>query len=522
MRKLLYLLLIFHFLANLVWILFNKSPLAWDQAGHTLISLDFVDFFKGISQINFFQISNYYPPFVHIVVALIMIFTSPLLLIGPLVVTIFFIMAISFLYLYTKEIFNDEKIAMFSACFFSFLPVVYDQSRNFLLEIPLVALILGSLYFLEKSKKFSNFRNSLFATILLCFALLTKWVAIVYLFIPVIFLFKLSRLKNLALSFGVVVLISLPWYFVNFTNILNRVKVSSLAETADPQALFSLQNFTYYLQVLINFYLTWLGMALLLLAIPVLIYFKREKGILITAIIVFIYLIFTMIPNKDPRYILPILPFASIAIAYFLVKIIDKNKYLGILITCFTSIYYLVYFFCLSFGVPFSPSEIDYQRAIKLPVIGWVDYINLSKNTSGYLAPKFETIVWPQKQIITDLGSENQDTPIKILVLVDKKELNAKNLELYQKIEKNTFIKFWGPYDLNPFSEVSKMEGYLAYFDYVLIPDKSFGPEGALRHLAVLTQLKEYIVHLGLKQIGLIKQYNLPDGDSLFVYEIKF
>lgn len=522
MRKWLYLLLVFHLLANLIWVLLDKSPLAWDQAGHTLISLNFVDFFKGQSQVNFFQISDYYPPLAHMIVALIMIFTGPLLLIGPLVVTGFFLMAISFLYLYTKEVFNDEKVALFSACFFSFLPAVYGQSRNFLLEIPLVAFILGSLYFLEKSKKFSNLKSSLFAAILLGFALLTKWVAIVYLLIPVITSFKLSRLKNLSLSFGAIVLISLPWYLVNFTSILNRAKVSFTAETADPQVLFSLQNFIYYLQILANFHLTWLGMILLLLAIPALIYFKKKRGILITAVIVFIYLIFTLIPNKDPRYILPMLPFASIAIAYFLVKIIDKNKYLGILITFLVGFYYLMYFFCLSFGIPLNPQEIDYQKAIKLPVIGWVDYINLGKKTSGYLAPKFETMSWPQKQIITDLGSKNPDILTKILVLVDKSELNAKNLELYQKEQQSYFIKFWGPYDLGLFSEVSKMEGYLAYFDYVLIPDKNFGPEGALRHLPVLKQLKEYLINSSFERVESVKQYNLPDGDSLFVYEIKF
>lgn len=522
MKKWLYLLLVFHLLANLIWILLDKSPLSWDQVGHTLTVFNFLDFFKGQSSVSFFQISDYYPPLVHIIVSLVMIITGPLLIIGPLVVTIFFLAAIFFLYLYAREIFDDERVAFIAALFFSFLPIIYGQSRTFLLEIPLLALTLGSLYFLEKLKKFSTLRNSFFATMLLSFALLTKWVAVIYLLIPVVTSLKISKFKNLALSFGAIVLISLPWYLVNFTTILNRAKVSLSAETADPQVLFSLQNFIYYLQLLANFHLTWLGMILLLLAIPVFIYFKKEKGIIITAIIVFIYLIFTLIPNKDPRYILPILPFATIAIAYLLVKIIDKNKYLGILVTFLVGFYYLMYFFCLSFGIPFNPKEVDYQRAIKLPVIGWIDYINLGKTTSGYLAPKFETINWPQKQIIVDLGSNNSDKFTKVLVSVDKSELNAKNLELYQIEQNNSFIKFWAPYDLSPFSEVSKMEAYLAYFDYILVPDKSFGPEGALRHLPVLRQLKEYLINSSPDRVGLIKQYNLPDGDSLFVYEIKF
>ncbi len=516
----LFLLLAFHFLANLIWILLDKSPLAWDQAGHTLISFDLVDFFKGQGQVNFFQISDYYPPLAHLIVALIMIFTGPLLLIGPLVVTGFFLMAISFLYLYTKEVFNDGKIAIFSALFFSFLPVVYSQSRNFLLEIPLIALILGSLYFLEKSKKFANLRTSLLATIFLSFALLTKWVAIVYLLIPIIISLKKIHLKNLFISLGTVALISLPWYLINFTNILNRAKVSFTAEAVDPQALLSIPNFTYYLSILVNFHLTWLGIILLLVAIPVLIYTKREKGILITVVIFSIYLIFTFIPNKDPRYILPILPFASMAIGFLLLKIINAIKFWGILISLFVGLYFFLYFFSLSFGFPFNPKIVDYQRAVKLPIVGWIDYINLGKNTSQYLAPKHETTVWPHKQIIADLSSINSNELIKVLVLVDKSELNAMNLELHQRKQRNTSIKFRAPYNLNPFTETSKMKAYLAYFDYVLIPNESFGPEGVLRHLSILKQLKEYLIHSYPEKVKLIKQYSLPDGDNLSIYEI--
>lgn len=519
--KWLYPLLVFHLLANLTWILLDKSFLAWDQAGHTLISFNFLDFFKGLSRINFFQISDYYPPLVHIIVALVMLLTGPLLLIGPLVVTGFFLMAIIFLYLYTKEVFNDEKIAVFSAYFFSFLPLVYGASRTFLLEVPLIALILGSLYFLEKSKKFSDLQNSIFAALLLSFALLTKWVAIVYLLVPIIFSLKL-RLKNLILSFTAVVLIALPWYLVNFTNILNRAKVSLTAETADPQVLFSLQNFIYYLQVLTNFHLTWLGMVLLIFAIPTLYFFKKEKGILITAVLVLIYSFFTIIPNKDPRYILPMLPFASIAIAYFLVKIIERKRFLGILITTVVGFYYLSYFFSLSFGVPFNPNKIDLQQAVKLPVIGWVDYINLGKKTSGYLAPTYGTEVWPQKIIIADLGSEDKNNFTKVLVLLDKSEINAKNLEVYQRLQSDTNIKFWAPYDLDEFQDIAKMEAYLAYFNFVLVPDKSFGPEGALRHLPVLKQIKKYLVDSSSERVSVIKKYTLPDGDSIGVYEIKF
>lgn len=520
MKKLLIFLIIFHLLANLVWISLDKSPLSWDQAGHTLTSLQFLDFFKAQSGTVFLKISNYYPPLVYIIVALGMFFLGPSLSLGPMVVTGLFLLAIVFLYLYTKELLSDEKIALTAAALFSFLPPLYSHSRTFLLDIPLLAMILGSLYFLEKSNRVGNYKNSVLSAAFFGAALLTKWVAVIYLFIPV--LLKLKKQLIVLIIFATFILISLPWYIINFTNLTSRARVSLTAEISDPQALLSLQNSTYYLSVLANFYLTWLGLILLFAAIPVFIYFKKEKGILITTVGIFIYLIFTFIPNKDPRYILPILPFVSIAVAFLLVKIIRLNKLWGVGLSIITGSYFLLYFFSLSFGWPFDPEKIDYQRAFKLPVIGWVDYINLGKKTSRYLAPKFETISWPHQQIIADLSSKNPEILTKILILVDKGELNARNLELYQKEQKNSSIKFWAPYDLNQFSNVSKMEAYLAYFDYVLIADKSFGPEDVLRHLPVLKQLKEHLINLSPEKVGLLTAYDLPDGDRVSLYEIKF
>src|SRR3990167_7296725 len=88
---LLILLCLFHLASNIIWINLNKVPLGWDQAGHTIIAFDFTDFFRGVLKTDFLSISDYYPPFVHLLVTFFMVIFGKSLLLGPLVVTGFFL-----------------------------------------------------------------------------------------------------------------------------------------------------------------------------------------------------------------------------------------------------------------------------------------------------------------------------------------------------------------------------------------------------------------------------------------------
>jgi len=151
------LLLFFQFFVNIAWIGLNTIPFPWDQAGHTLISYRFVDYYQGTLDTPFLRITDYYPPIVHIIVSILMALFGREPNIGPFVVTIFFLTAIVYLYRYTHELFkhtlgnlNSKRLGLLAATVFSFLPGLSNLSRYFLLELPFVAFILVALYYLEK------------------------------------------------------------------------------------------------------------------------------------------------------------------------------------------------------------------------------------------------------------------------------------------------------------------------------------------------------------------------------------
>jgi hypothetical protein len=259
--------------------------------------------------------------------------------------------------------------------------------------------------------------------------------------------------------------------------------------------------------------------------VPVLIVRDKKNGLFLTAVIAFIYAVFTAVPNKDPRYILPSLPFISMVIGYLLVWLFGLPRLWGVAASGVMGLVFAGYFFCLSFGFPLDPARVNYQRAVKVPLIGWVDWINLGKNTSRYLVPKYRHEAWPVLPIVSDLSSGDSERYPMVLVLVDKAELNCKNLELGQALairaKKNAFVSFTAPYNLGEFQDFKTMERYVGQFNYALIPVKSFGPKGALRHLPVLKQLKAYITQSRQKKVEVIKRYELPDGDIVVVYALE-
>lgn len=512
----------FHLSLNILWISLNKLPFAWDEAGHAIIAFRFTDFFKGGGG-NFLSISDYYPPFVHLLTAFLMLIFGKNITLGPLVVTGFFIISIVFLYLYTselfkKELFQSRLMGILAATLFSFLPNIYSLSRQFLLEIPLLSMILGSLFFLEKSENFKNRKFTYLFALLFALALAIKWTAIIFLFVPIIFkLFKAPFAliwKNLLLGLGIILGLNLPWYLHNLPVILHAASFTTTAEAADPQKILSLQNFEFYPFSITNFQLTWFGMIIFLTS-AVYFLFKKSSYLLITYL--FVYLVLTLIGNKDLRYIVFLAPIASMIIAWFLVSLKDKvwAKVLGVVLFS----YYIFYYFSLSFGIFVNPVQADFRRSVEVPYFGWIDLINLGKDTSGYLAPMVNMTVWPNSLIVSELSKHHPEKDIKILIICEKPFLNQVNMELSRRQLDLNKLQFFAPYDLVPFADEKLLEKYLLSYDLILVANKDLGLEGGIRYFAILKQLAGFIEEGKSTNLVKINNYFLPDGDRLDVYK---
>lgn len=512
------LLCLFHLIGNIIWINLNRVPFSWDEAGHTIIAFRFTDFFALHTSENFLSISDYYPPFVHLVVTFLMILFGKNIIIGPLVVTIFFLLAIIFVYLYTAELFKNKMTGVLAALLFSFLPNIYALSREFLLEIPLLAMALGSLFFLEKSDYFQNRKNTIFFGIFLALSLAIKWNVVIFLFLPILIKlikkFQTLKWKNLFLVLGIILVINLPWYLYNLPTILHAISFTATPETADPQKILSFENFKFYPFMITNFQLTWFGMIIFLISA---VYFIRKQKSYLLATYFFVYLAATLIGNKDLRYIIFLAPIATMIIAYFLTQL--KYKFVAYILTIVLVLYYIFYYFTLSFGAPVNPKNIDFRRSIEIPTFGWIDLINLGKDTSLYLAPAFDQTVWPNFVIAKELSEHNTKKNIKILVICEKPYFNQVNMELTRRQLNLNKIQFFAPYDLTPFPDEIILEKYLLKFDVILVANKDLGPSGGIRYFAALKQIHDYIEENKSANLIKINNYFLPDGDKLDIYK---
>lgn len=513
-------LIAYHLLSNITWIALSTAPVPWDQAGHTRLALQFADYFTSfgfLRIIDYFSISTYYPPLIHTIVGILTILFGHPTQTAEIVISLFFGFSIFLIYVYALDLFKSEKIALLGALIFSFLPIIYEHSRWFLLEIPQITFLLLCLIFLNRSGNFSDKRNVMYFFISLGLAALTKWTSLVYIFVPFMisasyWIRSLNEHKNISKSplfryLLIFIVITAPWYLINFSTFISKSLPNLQGESSDPANIRSLQNFVFYLQLFINFQVTlFVSLIFLIASVYFFLIHKNRYKLLFGGTIFFIYLLFSLISNKDWRYTLPVLPFVAIILGVFLNYMLEKFKITGKTVVLLFILILISYHIILSFR----PLTLTYQRAIKVPIIGWIDYININDN----LSHAYNRSIWPQKEILTKLRPINQRT--WILCLVDQERFNPGNLFLERDTLGMRNFEIESPPPL-VFETEEESKAYLLKFSYVLIAEDKLG-NPATRNIEVFYQLKNSVERKdsGFKKT---KKYNLPNGDKLILYE---
>jgi len=511
-----FLLIAYHLNINLIWITNSTAPLPWDQAGHTREAIQFANYFSSfgfLRIVDYFSISTFYPPLLHTIVGLLIVFFGHPVQTGEITVTLFFTVSILLVFIYALDLFKRPSIALVSAIVYSFMPIIVEHSRWMLIEIPVLTFVLASLICLNRSKIFSNNRYTQLFFIFAALALVTKWLAFVYLTFPVaLVLFKwlknhdrvpLERLTKPVLIF---LLIALPWYIINSKEFINGALTYYQGAGSVPSHVLSFQNFIYYIYLFINFQLSMFPAIIFIIGlIYFVLKFKSEQKLLVGGSILFIYLTFSLILNKDWRYTMPVVPFAAMIIGICLVKFRDKFKNVGS-IAIFLVIFFLIgYHLILSFR----PLDYHYQRAIQFPIVGWIDYVNIN----DILVHAANNTNWPQKQILLSIPSNK---PASILCLIDQERFNFGNFSLQRDLLGLSQIEIGSP-PTTTFPNQQAIRTYLSTFSYVAITNKDV-VYVATRNIPVFMQLANYVRNQNT-EFTKINSYALPNGDILDLYQ---
>ncbi|MBP7785931.1 glycosyltransferase family 39 protein [Patescibacteria group bacterium] len=533
------LLIIFHILFFSIFHILNKNYQTWDSAGHIGLSYRmareiqrYSSGVEGASLKTILKISNYYPPFVQLIGSFISLsfdFKSVFLLIETL---IFFILSIIFTYKLVFLLTRNNRISFITVAIYSLFPQIIDQSHYFHLDIPLTALLLMSIYFLLTSDSFKKILPTILFFIFFSFIQLTKWTGFVFLIVPVLItLYKsfISRtggvdkrnfqiiIRNLLIGSAIFLILVVPWYRVNWTELLDQIRVFSKGESDDPQSLW--ESLFYYPANAISHQIMFLPFVLAVISIIYHLKNNWKKGLTVLASILIPWILFVFISNKNLRYTLPLTPLIAYLIAAFLESISSSMKIKLKGLTAFTISYLLLASVFLSFFR--LEKETPILRPISMFFTGprynsWYYY-----GTSFYAYKPYK---YPVDEVLDYIYRDAQETEraLGVSVLIDTEEMSAATFELV-RLEKG-YRNMYMPVPYFQFQAFKSDDEVKAFFTETrskyVISSTHIGPEG-LRNYQALKQCSLYLESKNNDLFDRVKTINLPDGQKLFVYKIK-
>jgi 4-amino-4-deoxy-L-arabinose transferase-like glycosyltransferase len=523
-KKLLLVLIFFHIGVNVLWQFVNNSPPSWDAANHTTIAIQIAQSLRNLQFLQVLSVSDYYPTFVHTFAAIEVLIFGPSIKLIQMTGTVFFVASMIGLYLYATAITSKRRISLVAVAIFSFCPIVFDQSRRMMLDIPLTSMVVFSLYFLHQSKDFVNRKHTYLFSVAVGLLLLTKWTGLIFLFVPfVITLFHFIRSKrmshtvvlDLTIGLMIVLAIAAPWYVTNAKNLAFLSGLNLSGESSDPSSLFSVVNFFYYIKMIANYVATPL-IALCLLVSSVVVLFSREKyRWSLFGVIGFSYLVFTFVGNKDPRYIMPLVPFISLLVAVGLEILIIKSKRVGLIVSSLVLGVSFLSFLLLTVRPAFTEGLIT---SIYVPGVSWVNLVDINDS----VAKRYQINLWPDSLVVREVSKNLGST----VVVYESEYFNPSTLQMYlvaHAYSSNSFTNFiitpdiatlTALYNQTSFPDEKTVSQYLSQSRYLVVGRSGTGVEYARNKIA-LEQVRTYVnTRVGCEKYQYIVS---PEGSSCTV-----
>lgn len=517
-------LLLFHLVANILWLSADKTPPAWDQAAHI----------RGVVLVNQWLTGRFWGKFPDLINALggyppLIYFIgggwSVLAGVGVVNITflnyLFLALAVVGVYKLARAVGGSQVTAFGAAMFFSFVPVIYDISRNFLLDLALVAWVVWGVYFWVKSNFLEHWNGSFWFGVCLILASLTKLNGFIY-FGVLILMALVMMVRNRKwvvmehlLVLGAIYIVAVGWWWIlNFKNIYDYLTgLAGQGEPlTDPTNLWSWRTWLHYYKL---FFLHQLSPTATVILTGVIGWWltKRvewKKYWYLLLFVAFNYTVFTVIKNKDFRFTMPLL--SVVAVVFWLAVDEIKTAWVKKTVIGILGVYLGFYFLTNSFEWPIKK---EFKLTVNTFLMGGVDVINVS----DYPVRSPKVTVWPNREITSDLSYMVEEGKLlRVLVLINREEVNDNNLTLYREMEGIHSYDFGSVGSRAEFGSEGELIGLLRQFDVFLVPDNSYEPAPFYGiNVKAYGQARDYI--LGHQnQFDLKKTYEVYQGKKLFLF----
>jgi len=304
-----------------LWLSMDSRPPVWDMAIHQSYAFNYLAFVHGESAtMPFWAMSGYYPPFVHLLIALVWFVSRPdpqLATLANLPATVVLLWAV---YELGAQL-AGRTAGRWAALITAFTPYLIWMSRETILDYWLSAWVAASLVVLRRADGFLHRRRSFQLGIVMALGLLTKWLFAAFVIFPLLYVVirqrvwqDATRLRNLVASLLIAAALAGIWYVPNLAGMLRffRQKDAAGALEGEPPPL-SFESFVYYLRLLEGYQLFALLFSFLMVSCAF-VWRKRlirDAGFLAVTISG-AWLVLTVLRTKDPRYTMPLLGLLAI------------------------------------------------------------------------------------------------------------------------------------------------------------------------------------------------------------------
>ena len=494
---------VFYVLNNSIWLLKDASSPSWDRAAHARFGLEFLRLFQhpqDLTLLKLLDVSNYWPPFFHLCSVP---FTMALgFSVEAMAATnfLFLVIAVFSIYRIGERLF-DRSVGIGAVVLTLLYPMIYALSRDVLIDFALVAMVMLSLHCVLESDAGLDARRSALLGVVLGCAVLTKWTAVVFVAVPAVVWLVVCLRRNRPTfraavgSLGVVALVAamvaFPWYQharAAFLEGATAAFAATPAEEGDPTRI--IDSLRWYWGAVLS------ALVLKPLLFPTLLglaaFFARVRAwagwIFLLSAIVPTAVFFVAIPNKDPRYVTPLLPLVAMMVAAGIRAFPWKAVRLATWLFIVAAGVYQ--FYAVSFGFPVSVSHFYTHPPVRPD--------------------------WKVNEILDAMSRIPTQHPLRVAVLPDAPDFEP-NIFMLDAAVKSL------PMQIDGFGHGAERVERLMQYDVLVSKTGSIGVQYTATHrLAFREALTEWI-RKGNRQpeVTLWRTWPLPDGSLAEAYLVR-
>lgn len=311
-------------LTGAVYMARDTVPPRWDAAGHLLCGLEYGDLLRG-GHVRAFLWGHYayYPPLVYQITGGLHAVTNRSPRVDWIVLQAFALVLVVATYRLGRTA-GGRPAALLAAAVVLLLPIVTVFTREFTLEVPLTAMA-AAFDVLVMRRPFARASRAAALGAVMGLGLLAKWAFAIVALGPLAYAMaaalrgpapRAATVRRMGLALALALVLAAPWYGAHFRTLWKdaRVNAVDVARAEGDPAPASAAGLLFYPRMVVD---EWLYVPLTLLLLVSAARVLRRRGpvrLLLGVVVLPGWLLLTAIPNKDPRYALPLLPVLGVVL----------------------------------------------------------------------------------------------------------------------------------------------------------------------------------------------------------------